>query len=271
MNKIKLILTFFILANITTAIAQEDSIFKFSRSVKGNFISFDVDNLDNIYLLNQGNQLKKITGKGDSAGVFNDVRRYGKLYSVDLTNPLKILLYYKNFSTVLSLDRQLNIRNTIDLRKQNILRVKTIATSYDNNIWLFDEQDMKLKKVDENGKLLQETVDFRQLFDSVPSPSKILDRDGFVYLYDPAKGFYIFDYYGSFKNKLSFTNWENPDVAGNTLYGFSGNKFFSYQLRSLNLKEYTLPAFFGKYSSIRAVNGNIYLLKEDGIDIFTLK
>jgi hypothetical protein len=251
--------------------AQEDSVFKFSKTINGSFSYFNVDNLNYLYLVNQDNQLKKIAPNGDSVAVFNDVRRYGKLYSLDLANPLKILLYYKNFSTVVVLDRLLNIRNSIDFRKQNIFRVKALAASYDNNMWIFDEQDLKLKKIDEQGKVLMETVDCRQLFDSVPSPEQIIDRDGFVYLYDPAKGFYIFDYYGSFKNKLTFTGWGNTDASGKTIFGFSGNKFFSYQQNSLNLKEYTLPAFFGKYSSIRAVNGNIYLLKETGIDIYTIK
>ena len=251
--------------------AQEDSVFRYTRSLPGVFTSFNIDNLDNIYLLNPGDQLKKLSSSYDSIAVFNDVKRYGKLYSMDVTNPLKVLLYYKNYSTVVVLDRQLNVRNSIDFRRQNIFRVKAMATSYDNNIWIFDEQDLKLKKIDEQGTVLQETVDCRQLFDTVPSPEQIIDRDGFVYLYDPAKGFYIFDYYGSFKNKLSFTGWENTDVSGKTVFGFKGKRFFRYEQGSLNLKEFTLPAFFGKYNSIKAMNGSIYLLKDDGIDIYKIK
>ncbi|MEP6674238.1 MAG: hypothetical protein ABJA78_03760 [Ferruginibacter sp.] len=270
-KKIRYLLPLLLLLNFITASAQEDAAFKFSRTIPGNFTYFNIDNLDNLYLLNPNDQLKKLNSRGDSVAVFNDVKRYGKLYSIDVTNPLKILLYYKNYSTVAVLDRQLNNRNSIDFRKQNIFRVKALATSYDNNIWIFDEQDLKLKKIDEQGKVLLETVDCRQLFDSVPSPEQIIDRDGFVYLYDPAKGFYIFDYYGSFKNKLPFTGWDNADASGTTVFGFKGKKFFSYEQGSLNLKEYTLPAFFGKYNSIKAMNGNIYLLKENGIDMYKIK
>ena len=260
-----------LLISVVSVKAQEDTVFRFNRSVNGEYTYFNVDNLNNLYLLNKDDQLKKLSSNGDSVAVFNDVRRFGKLYSLDLTNPLKILLYYKNFSTVVFLDRFLNIRNSIDFRKQNIFRVKAVATSYDNNLWIFDEQDMKLKKIDEQGKLLLETVDFRQLFDTVPSPVQIIDRDGFLYLYDPAKGFYIFDYYGTYKNKLGFTGWEHTDATGTTVYGFSGNTFHSYQQNSLNLKEYVLPSFFGKYSNIMAANGNVYLLKASGIDIFSIK
>ncbi len=251
--------------------AQGDSAFTFLKIVKGNYSNFNVDNLGNIYLITANNQLKKINGNGDSIGIFNDVKRYGNISSLDVSNPLKILLYYKNFATVVVLDRFLNIRNSINFRKKNIFSVQTIAMSYDNNIWLFDEQDYKLKKIDETGKLLLESTDFRMLFDSVPSPIQLTDKENFIYLYDPEKGFYIFDYYGSFKNRLTFLNWDNVAVSEKSIYGFVKNKLYSYQLNSLALKEYLLPPFFGNYTAIKAINGKLYLLKNDGIYIYQVR
>ncbi len=271
MKKIKAILFFLCLSASVAIHAQSDSAFQFLRSVKGNFSYFNVDNLDNIYLVTNSNQLKKIDDKGDSVGVFNDVKRYGNPSAIDVTNPLKVLLYYKPFSTVIVLDRLLNVRNTINFRKQNIFTVQSIATSYDNNIWLFDEQDYKLKKIDEDGKLQQESNDLRMLFDSIPTPMQLIDRDNYVYLYDSEKGFYIFDYYGAFKNRLTFLNWNNVEVSGKMIYGFNSNKLYSYELNSLLLKEYRLPAFFGVYTAIKAMNRKIYLLKENGIDIYEMK
>lgn len=81
------------------------------------------------------------------------------------------------------------------------------------------------------------------MFDSVPSAAVIADRNNFVYIYDPAKGFYSFDYYGSFKNRLPFLQWDNTAVSEKAVYGFSNNKLLSYQPLSLTLKEYALPLF----------------------------
>lgn len=256
---------------VMPAAAQTDSLFSFVKTIKGNFSDFTADNLENIYLLSSTNQLKKLNSNGDSLAVFNDVKRYGTVSQIDVTNPLKILLYYKNFSTIVVLDRFLNIRNTINLRKQNIFSVNCITTSYDNNIWLYDEQDYKLKKIDDDGRLLLESSDFRMLFDSVPSAVQITDRNNFVYLYDTAKGFYSFDYYCSFKNRVPFLHWNNTAVSENNVYGFSNNKLFSYQPLSLNLKEYTLPPFFRDCSAIKAVNNRVYLLKNDGLHIYAVK
>lgn len=255
----------------TMAYAQEDSVFRFVKTIPGDFSYFNVDNLDNVYLISNTTQLKKIRANGDSVAVFNDVKRYGNPSYVDVNNPLKALLYYKNYATIVTLDRFLAIRNTVNLREQQMFLVNSISLSYDNNIWLFDEEDFKLKKIDEQGKLLQETVGLRQLFDTVPSPVKIIDRDNFVYLYDPEKGFYIFDYYGTFKNKLPFLRWTNVEVSGRTMYGFGGNKLYSYELNSLQLKEYILPLFFGRYEAIKAMNRKVYVLKKGGIDVYEIK
>lgn len=275
MKKFKIIFSFLCccvsMAIFPATYAQTDSAFQFLKSIKGDISYFNVDNLDNIYFITGNNQLKKIKANGDSVAVFNDVKKYGNPSSIDVTNPLKTLLYYKNYSTVVVLDRLLTIRNSINFRKQNIFYVNSITLSYDNNIWLFDEEDFKLKKIDEEGKVLTATTDWRLLFDTVPAPVRIIDKNNYVYLYDPEKGFYVFDYYGGFKNRLSFLNWTNVEVSGNTVYGFSNNSLFTYELKSLEIKEYKLPAFFGDYISIKAMNRKIYLLKRDRIDIYEIK
>ena len=251
--------------------ARSDSFFHFERSIPGNYIYLNVDMLDNIYLITSGNQLKKIDSNGDSVAVFNDVKKFGNPSLIDVNNPLKILVYYKNYATVVMLDRLLTQRNSINFRRQSIFSVQAIATSYDNNIWVFDEQDLKLKKIDETGKLLQESADMRQLVDSVPSPQLIIDSDNLVYLYDEKKGFYIFDYYGALKNRIPFLNWTDVAISRNKMMGFSNNKLFSYELKSLNLKTYTLPAFFNDYDAIKAVNGKVYLLKKDAVEIYSVQ
>ena len=254
------------------ACAQKDSSFILNKTFAGDFSFFTVDNLENIYLVNNAtNQLKKLNSNGDSAGVFNNVRKYGKLYSIDATNPLKLLLYYKNFATIVVLDRFLNVRNTINLGKKNIFKVNAVASSYDNNIWLFDEGESKLKKIDDNGEILQETVDFRTLFDTVPSPVHIVDQDGFLYLYDPNKGFYTFDYYGALKNNIPFLNWNNTAVIRKSFYGFSDTILYQYQTGSLKLIEYPIPAYFKNASQIQVANNKVYLLQKNGIQQFLIK
>lgn len=256
---------------IAPCFAQSDTSFRLIKKIKGKFSYLNVDNLDNIYVITQTNQLKKINANGDSLAIFNDVKRFGNPSYIDVSNPLKVLLYYNKFSTTVVLDRFFNVRNTINFRKQNIFLATSIAASYDNNIWIFDEQNYILKKVDENAKTLVETVDWRTFFDTVPSPIKIMDRNNFVYLYDTAKGFYIFDYYGAFKTKLSFLHWQFVEISGDYLYGFNQHKLYSYNIVTTEQKEYALPSFIKDYQFIEVMNGKLYLLKENGVEIYQPK
>lgn len=252
-----------------SAVSQRDSSFRFVKEISFPVSSFSVDNIGALYLISPDNQLKKYNEKGDSVGVYNEVTKYGKLSYVDAENPWKTILFYQNFSTIVLLDKYLNFVASLNLRSHNIFRVRAVTGSYDNNMWLFDEQDSKLKKIDDNGNLLSETVDFRQLFDSVPDPVKIIDRDGFVYLYDPLKGVYIFDYYGSFKTRLTFLNWTDIEVFGKDIYGFDDKNLYKYSPPLPGLTSYDLPPQLENNAAIKMRNFKIYVLKNRLLTIYS--
>ena len=248
-----------------------DSSFTFYKSIAGKFNSLNVDVLGNIYVITETNQLKKLSNNGDSLSTFNEVKKFGNVTSIDVNNPLKILLFYKSYSTAVVLDRQLSFRNSINFKQQNIFKVKTVTTSYDNNIWIFDEQDLKIKKIKDNGSTLSETADLRQLFDEVPTATRLIDKDNSLYLYDIQKGFFVFDYYGSLKQSIPLKNWTNIAIANNTIFGIAGNNLIKYDIKTLVTKTFKLPIFFKGYKDLIALNGKVYLLKKTGIEIFTIQ
>lgn len=254
--------------------ADTTALFRLTRTISPgdhDAADFTVDNLGNIYILRKDNQLRKLSPQGDSLAVFNDVRRYGQIASIDVTNPLKILVFYREFTTIIELDRFLNIVNTIDLRKLNILQVKAIGLAYDNNVWVFDELDAILKRVGDDGSLVDQTSDFRQLFDSVPDPALIRDQAGFVYLYDPAKGVYIFDHYGTLKTHLDLRGWRDFDVIDKNLLGRNDHTFFRYQPGTLNMQEEPIPAAYAGATRIQITPSVIYVLKPAGLEIYSRK
>lgn len=251
------------------ALAQQGS-FPLEKRYEGGIGDFTVDNLGNIYLVYKTDQLKKINANGDSVAVFSAVRRYGQLYSIDVTNPLKILLYYKDFGTVVTLDRFLNVRYNIDLRKLNIFQAKAVGLSYDGNVWVFDEQDGRLKKISEEARLVDQTNDLRFLFDSLPSPHQLIDQDRLVYLYDSTKGVYIFDYFGALKNRVRLLNWRDVVVLGKTVYGRNATHLLKYEAGTLNLQEIPLPAAWRTASRILITQRRIYVLNNGLLEIYSM-
>lgn len=234
-----------------------------NKSINGSYSNFYADNLGNVYLISANNQVKKLNDNLDSVSVFNDMRRYGDIYSMDVNNPLKILVYYKDFATILVLDRFLNIRNTIDLRNVGILQAKAVTQSYDNNYWVFDELNSKLKKIDDNGNVLLESPDFRVLFSYEFIPQHIIDADGALYLYDNKKGWLIFDYYGAYKKHIDVTGWKDVKASKNALTGVDNDYVYSINPNTFSERKMSLglPANI----KIQRSYDKLYVLTRDGL------
>ena len=250
---------------------QHDSTFRLVRTIPVAAVEMAVDNLNNLYLLTPSDQLKKYNAQGDSVSVYNQTRRFGKLHSMDATNPLKLLLYYRDFSTIVILDRLLSIRSTIDLRQQNITQASAIGLSYDNNIWVFDALENKLKKIDEYGASLSESIDFRTIFPHSFVPEKIIDYNGSVYLYDPAQGVAIFDYYGSLQKKLSIKGWKNIAILDKQIIGTDNQHIYTYYTNNLMERQYQFPSSFGSFTQYLIANTHLFALAKDSVNIYTLR
>ena len=235
----------------------------------GDYSLAEVDETENIYLLTNSFQLKKMNSAGDSIAVFNDVRRYGKVSYIDVSNPLRTIVFYKNFSTILLLDRLLSLRTSLNLRKQQVFKVNAVTSSYDNNLWFFDEQNFKLKKTDEQGSVLLESIDLRTALDDLPSPVFITDKNNFVYLYDPAKGLYIFDHYAAFINKIPIIKWSAVSVSQNKLIGISESVIHVYNLENKLTTSYKLPSGIDSPGGLRVINNKLYILTAAGLNVFS--
>ena len=271
MYKPFIILSAFLFCSAIARSQTADTFFVFNKLVSSAVTDFTVDNLGNLYVVNNTGQIKKMSAAGDSMAVFNNVRQYGKIYLIDVTNPLKVLLYFRDFGTIVVLDRFLSTRTTIDLRKQQLFQVRAIGQSYDNNIWVFDELESKLKRVSEEGRVLDQSTDFRQILDSTISPQFIVDQNRLVYLYDSLKGVYLFDYYGAFKNRIQLKGWTDFTVIGNAMYGRDENMLYRYEQGTLNLQHYQIPAAMRNAQKIKITPGYLYVLRNNQLEVFSYR
>lgn len=69
----------------------------------------------------------------------------GKIEKVDIQNPLKIILFYKNFNTIVTLDNQLNEIQKVnfsDYQKQIVVEATGMASQ--NRFWIFNNLTQKI-------------------------------------------------------------------------------------------------------------------------------
>ncbi|MDQ2752954.1 MAG: hypothetical protein M3R72_08020 [Bacteroidota bacterium] len=261
---------FLLLFSLQTFAADTTLHLQLIKTIEGSFSNFYADNLENVYLISSSaNGLKKIDSGGDSIATFNNIR-YGNIYSLDVTNPLKILVFYKDFSTIVILDRFLASRATIDLRKLDITQVKAVAQSYDGNIWLYDEGEGKIKKIDENNNVLLESSDLRLVFDDSLNPQKIIDNNGQLYLYDTRLGWIIFDYYGAFKKNLPFSHWQNVSVNDNVLWGRNEKQFYYASQNDVDFHTLSGRFVFDDILKTGKERNKLYVLSKVGLTIYNI-
>ncbi len=97
------------------------------------------DDFENYYYI-QGNSLFKKTPT-DTYSYMNT--QLGAIHSVDIRNPLKILVFYRDFNTVLFLDNRLNeLSDRINLNEANYGKNAYFASvSSNNNLWIYSLDD----------------------------------------------------------------------------------------------------------------------------------
>jgi hypothetical protein len=267
---LRALLALFLFLFLSCAAAAQDSTFRQVRTIKGDVVDAAVDHLDNIYLISSTGQIKKVNAAGDSLAVYNQQKNYGQPHAIDVSNPLKILLFYKDFSTVVVLDRFLSVRATLDLKRFNILQPGAVGLSYDNNIWVFDEYDNKLKKIDEQGVSLQENTDLRNVFAEGLAPQKIINRNGLVYLADTAQGIFVFDNYGAFKKKLPLNRWQSFEVFRDDVVTIGSGSIYFYNPSNFIQRQYRLPSFQPYFHSVIG-NGRLMILSKEGMDVYEIR
>ena len=256
------------LSQTDTAIIQQS--FKLEQTLKEDFTAFNVDAIGNIYVTTPTDQLKKFKPDGTQIAVYNDVKRFGKISAIDVHNPLKVLVYYKNYSAIVMLDKLLSFRNQIELKPLQIFDVNAAATAYDNSIWIYDEQNFKIKKLDDKGLLLLEFADLRTLFDIAPSAEKLIDEDNQLYLIDQEQGVFVFDYYGAFSRLIPIKDLSDITIEKNYLIGFRDNIMEVVQLKNLTSKKYTLPTLAEKTKAFKFINNKLYILTQTSLNIYRL-
>lgn len=221
------------------------------------------DHFGNVWMLTGANQLLKYSAAGDSISVYNAIARHGLLHQLSLNNPLQAVLFYRDFQTIVLLDRLLTPRATLPLYRAGLFQVKTACLSYDSQLWVYDQLENKLIKLDELGNRLLESSDFRQLLAAPFSPQYLSDENGNLCAYDADFGWIIFDYYGGIKKILAYPGWNLPDAFATGVSGWVHGQQARLLFSNLLLTQvpFRVPEGCIQFA---AMNGTVYCLDSLG-------
>jgi hypothetical protein len=170
-----------------------------SFPVKGRLIT--IDPLQQIYTIDSLQTLRKYDREGLLLFEYNN-RNLGQLQSCDASDPFGVLLFYPEFNTLIVLDRTLNPLSEVRLEEMGIFGAQTVASSLDKQIWVYDQQDFKLKKISRQGRLLQESADLSRWMPNGFQAERLLIQNEILFLVSAQQQLLHFSPFGQYLKTL---------------------------------------------------------------------
>ncbi len=174
--------------------------FSISLVLPGGTYFATADNLGNVYRITTSNSVEKYAPDGRLLTRYSN-NRLGKATVLDVTNPLKTLVWYAEFRTVLFLDRSLTALGELNLLQAGYPEVRTVASSRDGNLWIYDEVAFRLRKITPEGAQLYESQHLGQLFVEKISILGMKESDNRLYASDAGLGVLVFDAFAQFQEQ----------------------------------------------------------------------
>jgi len=188
-----------------------------------------IDQLNNIYGVLKG-EIVKYDSEGKLLTRYS-YKLIGEDVKLDVTNPMKVILYSEDQMTLIFLDSRLGeLRQEINLFNQGYEQISLAATSHSNGFWLYDPINFKLIRFDQNFKKERESLNIAQLLRVEFYPTDMIEVDNKVYLTDPKNGIYVFDVYGNYIKRIPLKDISSLRISDRRLFFTRGGKLYGHNL-----------------------------------------
>jgi len=163
---------------------------------------FTVDMLGQCYAI-RGSEIIKLNADGKIISTYSR-KDLGKPTSIDARDPLRLLVFYRDFGMIRILDNQLAEQAQLDLRLLGFFDVRLIAGNEDQGIWLYDRANAELSKIDVRLQKSLLTVNIKQFLGKAIFPRSLLVSQNKIIIQNENE-LIIFDQYGTYIRTIQLT------------------------------------------------------------------
>jgi len=195
----------------------------------------EVDNIGNIYVVT-----KTLLSKYNTSGVFlynfsNNIN--GEISSIDVTNPLKILIFYKESNIICFLNQQLApITNSIDIYDIVNAEATVACSSHEEEFWIYSRETQNVILLNNQFQKIQESQNLNSWIQQ-SEIHQIKEQNQRLYLTLSNK-IIVLDIFGSYIKTLHFKDASQINLnTNNTITYVVDNKIFIYNTLSKTTKE----------------------------------
>ncbi len=224
---------------------------------------FKVDKIGNVYVY-QNRLLKKFSVQGQLLGQYSNFDK-GNLHSIDVSDPFKLLLFYKDFNQLIFLDNKLTqLGNAISFDDLGFYSVSAICKSKQKAIWLFDDFENKLIKYSFNPKGIIQQINLNKTNRPLEKITFLLEHGDELYAAENDTTVSVFNQYGTKINELIINSKSDFQLNNKSIIYNNGHSVVSQNLVTgensnlINLEQ---------ANEIRVNKNHVFLLKKTEIHI----
>ena len=233
---------------------------------------FSTDNLGQLYLI-KGDQLFKYDKNGSLLFTYSN-KVLGQITYLDASNPLRLLLYYRDFGQIEFLDDALSlIGSQINLEEKMMGQSTLACTSTNDEMWIYNPLDFRLIRVNQNMQISYESININQLSGLNILPNFMIEYNNWLYLNDPNFGVLVFDLFGTYSKTIPIKGLSSFKIENQQLVYFKEGKLISYDLISFSENEFSLPKMASGAKDIRVEKGEklLAVFKENNVELFLIE
>lgn len=260
------ILSFIVCFQFTASHAQEyqlirkiDTLAKVSR----------IDNLGNLFLVTPKNEVMKFSPQGKFLWNYTN-NKYGDITQLDVTDPLRVVLYYQAHQQIVVLNNNLSEISRFSFEDNPDQQITLVSSANNNGFWIYDQINRELKKLSNSfiDELKTGNIYQRDGFDM--QANYMLSTDQYIFVNDVSQGIRIFDRFGNFYKTAVIGVVKEFEVEGEHIFFYKDSQLLAYNFVTFNVNKIPLPqSVIPKEAVIQAKH--LVILNEKGLTLWALK
>ena len=243
--------------------------FQFVKSVKVDGDRHFSDPMGNVYII-KNNHLVKFVQDYSQAAEYTNLF-LGNIHSIDVSDPLRILIYYKDHNQVVWVDNFLSeIRSPIWLDNLGADQAQLVCSSNQGGFWIFNGLNNQLQYFDVNLQFVHESITLNSLTGPDIQPTFMLEKSRNVYLNVPGFGILVFDLFGNYSKTIALEIPREFQMTDQNLFYFKAGELYSFDLLTNSPGKLQLPEEDG-FIKVEMQPDFLYLFRHQGYSVYKIR
>ena len=227
--KLTIIINALLLLGISNnALSQQSSKYKLLEVPKNNQI--EIDQYGYFYIIDQDN-LIKYDSEGHTLYHYSN-KLLGNIDQIDISNPLRPLLFYKDQGLIIVLDNTLSQqKEPISLNELGLYQTSCIANSnFDNGIWLYDIDVNEIIKINHLSQVNYRSGNLSVLIPNMEFPIlNLKEKNRKLYVVTRNKIF-VMDQFGSLLSVITLSAEKGLIIKEKNIITYDGNAIYQFDI-----------------------------------------